>query len=131
MGDPWMKSADENWKPGDILIANTSDFDLTEGKEYPVVNTNFSGMGLVGIMDDRGIIEDYTSEYFDRKTEAKGRIEMTDDELRIYDQNDQEIVIWTQDQWIDDPSLVLSMVNAVHILHTQGPEFLKTILNEV
>lgn len=58
-------------------------------------------------------------------------IEMTEDALHIYDENGEEIVCWVEDEWIEDPTVALSMANAVHIFHTQGPEYLKTILNEV
>lgn len=45
------------------------------------------------------------------------------DHITLFD-GDQELVHWTQDEWEEDPSLVLSIVNATRILYEKGPEAL-------
>ncbi|RXZ77972.1 hypothetical protein EBB07_28345 [Paenibacillaceae bacterium] len=46
---------------GDLLIANTSDFDLTEGKVY-VCKTSYCDIEVV---NDKGKLERYSYEWFD------------------------------------------------------------------
>ncbi len=52
-------------KKGDLLISNTSGFDLTEGRVY--MATKNQGEDTIGdcifIINDNGIEEDYSSEY--------------------------------------------------------------------
>lgn len=53
-------------KKGDLLIANDSDFNLTNGRIY--VATKNQGEGTFGdciwVINDKGIELDYSSEYF-------------------------------------------------------------------
>lgn len=51
-------------KDGEVLVANTSNFDLTEGEEYVVIQA----MGdSVTVKNDAGIVDMYTTEYFNFK----------------------------------------------------------------
>lgn len=51
-------------KNGEVLVANTTDFDLTEGNEYVVIQA----MGdSVTVKNDAGIVDMYTTEYFNFK----------------------------------------------------------------
>lgn len=51
-------------KNGEVLVANTSDFDLTEGAEYVVIQA----MGdSVTVKNDAGIVDMYTTEHFNFK----------------------------------------------------------------
>lgn len=57
-------------------------------------------------------------------------IEFTEDSIHICDDKG-EIVMWTQQEWVEDPEVVMSIVNAVRMVCTYGPSFLrKTIENE-
>lgn len=55
------------------------------------------------------------------------RVEYTDAEIRIYD-GDTELVGWTEQEWIDEPQVVFSIVNAAVLAHT-NPDELRRILN--
>ncbi|MGW2657023.1 hypothetical protein ACWC1D_25625 [Streptomyces sp. NPDC001478] len=41
---------------------------------------------------------------------------------------EEEIGMWTEAEWAEDPQLVLGIVNAIHIGHTQGPSALRDAL---
>lgn len=53
-------------KKGDLLIANTSEFDLTKGRIYVAIKNQ--GEGTFGdcffIIDDKESVQDYSNEYF-------------------------------------------------------------------
>lgn len=57
----WQKQ--DQIKKYDILIGDTTDFDITEGKAYVVLD-NFMGHNLISIKNDKGIVETYTTEHF-------------------------------------------------------------------
>ena len=47
----------------------------------------------------------------------------------IYIRDDEgEIVSWVMQEWIDDPKVVLSIVNAVRIALQDGPEALRATI---
>lgn len=46
---------------GEMLVSNTGEFGLTEGREYEALSTTFE---LVTVLNDLGVEEDYTLEYF-------------------------------------------------------------------
>lgn len=54
-------------------------------------------------------------------------IEITDDAIRIYDAGDREIVGWIKDEWIEDPDVVFSIVNAVLLKLTDQDELLRLL----
>ena len=47
---------------GSLVVSTTNDFDLTEGKEYKIVEINNPTM--ITIINDIGEIDMYTVEYF-------------------------------------------------------------------
>lgn len=53
-------------KKGELLISNESDFDLTEGRIYVAVENQGDGTfgDCVFVMNDKGIKQDYSLEYF-------------------------------------------------------------------
>jgi hypothetical protein len=53
-------------KKGDLLIANTSEFDLKEGKIYVAIKNQGEGTfhDCIFVVNDEGVEQDYTSEYF-------------------------------------------------------------------
>lgn len=57
-------------------------------------------------------------------------IEITEDTIRIYDAENNEIVGWTKEEWRKDEDVVLSIANAIDIFYTEGQDFLKNILTE-
>ena len=52
----------ESVKKGDTVKSITNDFDLSEGKEYKIIEVNSPTM--ITIMNDVGEIDMYTVEYF-------------------------------------------------------------------
>lgn len=55
------------WKAGDTVVSNTTDFGITEGKEYDILREDpFFGDCFI-IKDDAGNEVSYTEEYFDYK----------------------------------------------------------------
>ena len=52
-------------KTGDTLVANDSEFGLTEGKEYYVLVAMFNE---VQVENDNDVLETYSVEYFNFKT---------------------------------------------------------------
>lgn len=43
------------------------------------------------------------------------------------DQDPTHIVYWHEDEWVEDPSIVISIVNAVDLFHTNKEELLKRL----
>lgn len=54
-------------------------------------------------------------------------VKLYEDSIYLRD-GSEELVMWVQDEWIEDPSLVWSIVNAVRIGYEAGPEELRRIL---
>lgn len=52
----------------------------------------------------------------------EGYVHIGEDSISITGPDEEEVVYWHQDEWIEDPSVVLSIVNAVNILHEEGLE---------
>ena len=52
----------ESVKKGDKIKSITNDFDLTEGKEYEIIEVN--SISLITIMNDIKEVDMYTVEYF-------------------------------------------------------------------
>lgn len=53
-------------KKGDLLIANDSEFDLTEGRIYVAIKNQGEGTfhDCIFVVNDKGLEQDYSSEYF-------------------------------------------------------------------
>jgi len=49
---------------GDKVKSITNDFDLTQGKEYQIIEVN--SVSLITIMNDLGEVDMYTVEYFNK-----------------------------------------------------------------
>lgn len=50
------------------------------------------------------------------------RVEFTESEIRIYDDDEAELVGWTEQEWIEDPQVVFSIANAVMLSVTDPAE---------
>ncbi|MGX5184957.1 hypothetical protein ACWKT5_19540 [Streptomyces avermitilis] len=61
------------------------------------------------------------------RTEPGFDVDFDTDSVYLRDGED-EIAMWTEAEWTDDPRLVLGIVNAVHIGNTQGPSALRDAL---
>jgi len=49
----------------------------------------------------------------------KLNIEIFPEEITVTTINDKiEVVHWTEDEWIEDPTIVPAIVNAIHLAHT-------------
>ena len=58
------------------------------------------------------------------------RIVFNDDNIRLLDENDHEIVMWDQAEWEEDPTVVYSIVNAVRIGMAEGGRYLRQTLSD-
>ncbi len=56
------------------------------------------------------------------------RVEINEDSIRIFE-NQVEIVGWNQTEWIEDPNIITSIANAIHLAVTD-PEWLKETLKK-
>ncbi len=54
-------------------------------------------------------------------------VEIGDDYITVYDDHG-EIVHWVEDEWIDDPSVTISIANAITLYYTRGPNSLRELL---
>lgn len=54
----------QNWKVGDSVVANETDFSITEGKVYQILKRGRFYDCFI-ILDDEGVEEEYSQEYFD------------------------------------------------------------------
>ncbi len=125
MGIAWRKSYDEKWKAGETIIANIDDFNITSGKAYTIIS-NKGVPGEVCIKNDIGIVDEYTSEYFDRV--IRSGVQTTDESIRIYAKDGNEITFWHKVEYESDPKVVVEIVKAVDIFHTKGEDALRAFL---
>lgn len=56
-------------------------------------------------------------------------IEILQDSIAIRDTSG-EIVYWHESEWIEDPSTVLAIANAIRIACTQGPLAIRALINK-
>lgn len=63
-------------------------------------------------------------------THMTTHIEISDDEIVIYDRSGNEIVRWVSDEWITDPTIIVSIANAINIANIDGDDKLINILND-
>lgn len=59
----------------------------------------------------------------------KANVHIEDHAIVITDRFGFEIVMWHQDEWKEDPSVVFSIANAIFIATTEGERALKDILH--
>lgn len=52
----------------------------------------------------------------------------TDEDSVYLMDNEDEIVMWTREEWEEDPSLVFSILEAVRIGYVHGPEEVRRII---
>lgn len=57
------------------------------------------------------------------------RVEILSDTIRIYDNDNNEVVGWVEEEWLEDPNLVLVIANAINIFYGYGADRLKTIIH--
>jgi hypothetical protein len=56
-------------------------------------------------------------------------VELTEDAVYIHDTDGDEIVCWVQSEWEDDPTIVPSIINAVKVVLTEGPDALRKMIS--
>jgi hypothetical protein len=54
-------------------------------------------------------------------------VETTEEDVVIFDDNGDELVYWHRQEWIEDPKLPTTIVNAVTLALTDPEQFLKTL----
>lgn len=57
------------------------------------------------------------------------RVEILSDTIRIYDNDNNEVVGWVEEEWLEDQNLVLVIANAISIFYEYGADMLKTIIH--
>ena len=67
--------------------------------------------------------------YCKKGAEFMERVEILSDTIRIYDNDNNEVVGWVEDEWLEDPNLVLVIANAINIFYGFGTDRLKTIIH--
>ncbi len=60
--------------------------------------------------------------YVEYKTPDGGLVTLAYDAVYIHDPHGNEIVMWIQDEWEEDPSVAMAIANAVAIALTKGVE---------
>lgn len=60
---------------------------------------------------------------------SKPELELTRDAVHIKDAHG-DIVMWTRQEWEEDPSVVISIANAIRIAYEDGTECLRTLLKK-
>ena len=76
---------------------------------------------------------DFYSDYFDALMDLvrnEGGVYIGPDCIAIYDVN-EEIVYWQQDEWLEDPSVALSIANAIRMYYEEGPMAIKEAIGRV
>jgi len=58
----------------------------------------------------------------------KDRVAFEGDAIALYDEEGIEIVRWVKDEWVEDPDVVLSIVNAVRLFYQDGPRAVKRVI---
>jgi hypothetical protein len=66
-----------------------------------------------------------------REPEDLAHVELAEDSIHIHDEHGKEVVMWIQDEWIDDPSVVLSIANAICIFYEKGPDAIKELIGRI
>ena len=57
------------------------------------------------------------------------RVDIGADHVALFDR-DQELVYWTQQEWEEDPSLVITIANAIRILYEEGGQGIRDRIGE-
>lgn len=63
------------------------------------------------------------------KEKMKELVQFTDGRIGIWDGCGAEIVYWVEDEWVKDPSVVLSICNAIKLVLTDGPQALRDLID--
>jgi hypothetical protein len=54
------------------------------------------------------------------------KVDIIPEEITVYLEDGTEVVHWVEDEWKEDPSIVTSIANAIHLAHTD-PDKLVTL----
>ena len=108
-----------------IISLQAYDFDERIG----VMAVGRSGKVLRGGMTvNRQAFREFCEKFLSiDKVYKKEMIVLEDGSIHIMD-GDKEIVSWVQKEWEEDPSIVLSIINAVLIVLTEGPDKLREVI---
>lgn len=96
-------------------------------------NFGYSGDGvahrtLVGV---RKTVEEaldklkFDLEVYEEGDTRPGRLDINEDYITVYDQDGEEIVCWSQEDWIKDPTLVAKIAQAIDSFYKMGVENVK------
>lgn len=72
----------------------------------------------------------YANEFENRESaETTFTVKVDGESIHLMD-GENEIVMWDQQEWVEDPALVLAIANAIDIGHREGPDGLRARLAE-
>lgn len=113
----------------DVSVDVFIDGDFSQTIEHMTLFVRFNGgKGMTKAIDVVSESDlDWDDEDFDDVT-MKPRVEITNEFVRIYE-GEEEIVGWVNDEWEEDPTILPSIANAIHLAHTNF-NHLKKILGK-
>jgi len=53
------------------------------------------------------------------------RIEIEQDHITIFNNQGYEVVHWIEDEWIEDPTIILAIANAIKMAYTKPGELIE------
>lgn len=54
-------------------------------------------------------------------------VEVKPSHIRLLD-SEEELAYWDRAEWVEDPSLVVAIANAINIGHRDGPDMIRRLL---
>lgn len=55
-------------------------------------------------------------------------VTLDEDSIYITDDHGEEVVMWTEQEWVDEPNVVLSIANAIKIYYEEGADKLRSYI---
>lgn len=99
-----------------------------EGKETNVAQ------GYIIIDERTGLCPEWSSDYYDDYFDAledltfkEGGVYVGPDCIAIYGV-EKELVYWHQDEWLEDPTVAVSIANAIRIYYEEGAQTLLEVI---
>jgi len=95
--------------------------------ERPYGEIEFSALSLVqSFLDEHSSNSDRLD--FIKRVKLDCTEDMGDGSITLHDHRGMELVHWTEDEWKEDPTIVMAICNAIKMLLTEGEDALKKFL---
>lgn len=59
------------------------------------------------------------------------KVEILRDQITLFDDEGEELVAWSSNEWHEDPTVVLSIANAIRMLYEEGGDSIRMKLDSV